>query len=378
MNEYFQGINFSLLIQFLVYSALTIVILYREVKLHPLYLLLLVIFKFGTVFLIFSFLDLSDWLKNDDIVYFNTSKELLSQNYDVFSIETFKELIYLNGGIHIMYSWLNMLLHSIFGIYYFSTVFFNVFLTFLCGMFIYNISMSITGKINYSIGLLIFFCVHWDILTWSSFLNLKDIVVLFLTLAFFEVFFCRFSCKPISSLGLLLFISLVFYWTRFYVPLLIALSYLIYLFRPKFSIILKVVSSIAFLFIFIKILGFESLAYYLAKLNFGTQTIMGAIRFILTPLPWQIEDSYIFLLFASLMHFIFLLPSFLGGIQLLHKYRQVSFIFIFFVVCLIVYGSFPDLQGPRHRIQVSFVIIWFQYHGIYTILRKFNGKSVTQ
>lgn len=370
MSEYFFGLNYSLLIQLGFYSVLTFALLFNKVKEHYLLLLILIYLKFGAVFLIFSSLDLSSWLKIDDIAYFNISKELLSQGYGLFSSETFERLIYLNGGIHIMYSWINMLLHSIFGIHYFASVFFNVFLTFICGALLYDISLKITGMTKYSLGLFIFFCLHWDILTWSSFLNLKDIFVLLLTLAFFWVIICRLSIKPVSSLLALLLISILFYWTRFYIPLFVGISYAIYLIKPKPSFFLRVLSLSIFLFAFVNYLGFDSLKYFLAKLRLGGDIFFGVSRFLLTPLPWKIEDSYIFLIFSSCLHFVFLLPAAIGSIQLTSKYREVYLLSIFFVICLLVYGSLPELQGPRHRIQISFMIIWFQYHSIFSFLRK--------
>ncbi|HAS8318999.1 TPA: hypothetical protein I7714_06300 [Vibrio vulnificus] len=370
MSEYFQGISFSLLFQFVVYSFLTIIVLRIRIRIKPLYIILLTLAKYGLVFSIFAFFDFSHWLKVDDITYFSISKDLYEQGYSLFSIDTFDRLKYLSGGIHIMYSWVNMLLHSVWGGYYFSTVYFNVFLTFICGVYIYDLSLRVIGVRKYSLGLFLFFCMHWDILTWSSFLNLKDILVLFLTLTSFWLIICRLPSKPISSVFVLFLVCILFYWTRFYVPVIIGISYGIYSLKPNFSMVLKVSGLILLSVFFLSYLGVDSLQYFIAKLNFGFETIAGISRFVITPLPWKIEDSYSFLILSSLLHFVFFIPAIIGGTQLIYKYKEFYLITLFSIICLFIYGSFPELQGPRHRIQLSFVIIWFQYHSIYSYLRK--------
>jgi hypothetical protein len=51
------------------------------------------------------------------------------------------------------------------------------------------------------------------------------------------------------------------------------------------------------------------------------------------------------------------------------------FMVIYFVMMTLLYGAFPTLQGPRHRIQIDGLIVIFQFMGILALVRgRFRKK----
>ena len=51
------------------------------------------------------------------------------------------------------------------------------------------------------------------------------------------------------------------------------------------------------------------------------------------------------------------------------------FMVIYFVMMTLLYGAFPTLQGPRHRIQIDGLIVIFQYMGVLALVRsRFRRK----
>src|SRR5581483_1368055 len=90
-------------------------------------------------------------------------------------------VINLSEGYHVLYTWWNLLAQHLFGQHYYSSVFLNVLSTFVSGFVFVRILRLLNFPTAYQRGALIFFLLHWDVLVWSSFVNLKDILVMTLT-----------------------------------------------------------------------------------------------------------------------------------------------------------------------------------------------------
>ena len=98
--------------------------------------------------------------------------------------------------------------------------------------------------------------------------------------------------------------------------------------------------------------------------------LFGLIHFSLTPQPWSIEDNYSFLLLPSIIHWILFVPVLLAARILWQKSLLSRLLLIYLLMVIIFYALIPELQGPRHRVQIIFVIAWMQFHFLWIFTRK--------
>ncbi len=160
------------------------------------------------------------WCMADDLCYFNDSAAMLRGGFNPISVlitpDGIDALTTAAVGHHVLYYWWNMVAMYLFGEHYYAAIFLNVVLTFVTGFFLVRIARLLGFSRNYQIGLLLFYLLHWDIITWGSFVNLKDCLVQMLTVAgmYCAVRFCQLR-DWFSVVGFLLILQL-FYWLRFY------------------------------------------------------------------------------------------------------------------------------------------------------------------
>ena len=72
-----------------------------------------------------------------------------------------------------------------------------------------------------------------------------------------------------------------------------------------------------------------------------------------------------------------MLPLQLYGMVSVWRRKKMTgrFMVIYFVMMTLLYGAFPTLQGPRHRVQIDGLIVIFQYVGILALVRgRFRKK----
>src|SRR5439155_4300349 len=133
------------------------------------------------------------WNILDDLSYLEWGMHVLDYGFDPLTVFFYPEgrlaLFNVSGGPHIIYPWWNMLAIWLFGEHYFSPVLLNVGLTFLAGYFLDRIVHLIGFEKSYRQAFFLFFLFHWDIIAWSSFLNLKDTLVMTLTVLNFWLLF---------------------------------------------------------------------------------------------------------------------------------------------------------------------------------------------
>jgi len=378
-----EGLTVSLVLAVLLIGFLSFWTLKRVIPPH--WLLLSLIIKLGIPFVYFTVPVGNAWFLLDDITYYNQGVELLNAGYNPFTI-FFNEagmatLFRLSGGTHILYGWLNLFSMFILGPYYYSPVFFNIFLTCISGYFIYKISIFCGFERRYSSALVCFFILHWDVLVWSSFLNLKDVVVLTMTVILFYALVLvqiRLNFTALITVAVVLF---AFLWIRFYVPIMVLLAFGLYylfvlngIFRVKLGqlIVILIIGALIFFE-----LGVNKIGIYFSMLDVSPSTIVtGAIRMILTPQPWSIDPKYSFLLIPSIFHLFFIVPMLVGGCVLWVRSKKARFFIIYFLISILLYASFDELQGPRHRVQLLMVIVWMQFHFIWEFLKLVVEKKI--
>ena len=302
------------------------------------------------------------WTFLDDWAYFGHGSELLQKGHTPWTVllvpEAFEQLQSLSGGNHILYGWWNVLAQYLFGEFYYAPVIMNVLLTFVTGAFLFKTLSVLEFERSYCQFATGFYLLHWDIVAWSSVLNLKDVLVqlltvvsLYCTVAFVRQRKVRFLC------GFLVVLQL-FFWIRFYVPLLILISVAIWLITQWRDNRKYLFIPFALLPIFLALPLIED---HLQILDLNT-LLFNTLRFVGMPLPWQVEETYTFLIIPSIMHWVFLFPSCIG-LWYLWRCSNLSRLYvIYFALAVALYATSEDLLGPRQRFQIAFVFIWGQAH----------------
>jgi hypothetical protein len=314
----------------------------------------------------------------DDLDYYYRSLLLYKQGMRVetfFTHGTMFPLFLQSLGGHAGYRLWNLAAMSAFGPHYFAPVLMNVGLTFVAGWFFFRILGHLGFSPVYRRCALAFFLLHWDVLSWSSFLNLKDVLVLTLTLAVMHLYL-RFFARPgirralpvaaaLTALGLV----------RFYAPLLLLAA-------AGGHLLLTGKSRGRWRLGFFFLLGagiftgwkFDVVVRALAGVS-PLEALYGVGRFLATPLPWNLEESYGYLAVSSFMHVLFMIPALTTAPYLWRRHRDAPLLFIYLAVVVIFYALVPMLQGPRQRLQVDFVFVWMQFHVLWALARYAAGPA---
>jgi hypothetical protein len=310
--------------------------------------------------LFFALWDDGRWLMLDDVSYFNHAAELLQAGFDPLSViythEGFDYLRTLSSGDHVMYTWFNLTSQYLFGVHYYSAVFMNIALSFVAAHLFGSMLHEMKFPLSYCVFAEVFFLLHWDIIAWTSFINLKDMLVLALTLGAFYCCICvvqRRSMRHLYSLGGICFL---FYWIRFYVPLLMLSAIGFWLVtqwkdRTKYLLAPLAVGGLYIL---------SPLVSYHTEYMRAQDVVYGSFRFLFTPIPWNVEIGHSFLFIPSILHWLLAIPTAMGLWMLWARSVPARLPLLYFLVVLLLYGITEELQGPRHRFQLSFVIVWGQ------------------
>ncbi len=341
-------------------------ILARVIKVRPGLAVLLAFLRVAIPFLYFAYFFRSGWNLLDDLDYINQAQLLMSKGNNPFLIfftpDGREKLLYVAGGHHILYYWWNLLAVYLFGSFYSSPIFLNVGTTFVSAALLHKMARLSGRSDSYSKWLALFFLVHWDVVSWSSFVNLKDALLLMMTLATaYLVAHLKEKKSFVTGIGLVVFLS-AFYWIRFYFAELLVASAATWI---AFSV--KGAKKILWLGPALAgcILAFPREGYTLFRQYATEDYVYGPIRMALTPQPWRISPEYSFLLIPSILHWFFFLPCLAAAVSLWRKNQVFRLASIIAIICIIFRGLVPDLLGPRQRFPVAWVFAWLQFHAIW-------------
>lgn len=347
----------------------------------PYWLALSIVFvRFAVPVAYFAWLYDGRWTFLDDITYWWHGTILLELGYSPFTVlfdgQGLLLLLTLSGGPHILYAWWNHLAQYLFGPHYFAPVLMNIGLTFVAGAFFYRLVRFGGFGQAYAQGLLAFFLLHWDVVAWSSIANLKDVLVLALSAAGFYCLARLFdSSSPrrtkAASVAGLLAVLFVLPWLRYYIPVLLIGAVGVWVLlklpgRTKFAVL-----GAAGLGILLLLPGYIPTQYM--ELSPGS-VLLGLVRFTLSPQPWSIEPEYTFLLLPAALHWLLFVPALGSAYLLWQRSPGAALVLVYLAVTTAVYALIPELQGPRHRVQIIFIWAWMQYHAIYLMLAHLYAK----
>jgi len=309
------------------------------------------------------------WIFKDDVSYFVQGSRMLGLGYTpitaLLDVEGLRKFMAIAGGPRILYAWWNLLAQFLFGVHYYSAVFLNVLFTFVSGYFFAQLLRAMGFSEQYRRWALVFFLLHWDIIVWSSFVNLKETLVMTLTvisLLLLVKMSQKFQLLPLVGLSLLI---IVFAWVRFYVPFLLLSATGIWLglqWRSKRKFIFILITFVVFFVMF---------PWGAKELEFLRPTgfPFGIVRFFVTPQPWSIEKASSFLLLPSIFHWFLVAPVVFSGWLLWRRHEFARLPLVYLMVVVTFYAMVPLIQGPRHRVQVTFILAWLQFHFLWMMIK---------
>ena len=83
-----------------------------------------------------------------------------------------------------------------------------------------------------------------------------------------------------------------------------------------------------------------------------------------------------FLLVPSIFHWALILPSFIGAVLLWRRSRFERLLIIYLVLVIFLCSFVPEVQGPRQRFQVAFILARMQFEFFWNlILAPLRDKS---
>jgi hypothetical protein len=327
--------------------------------------------KAGIPFVYFAFYFDGTWTFYDDIRYLQTANFTLHQGYDpftmFFSLDGRLALPYYTQSTHFAYFWVNMVALRLFGNHYFAPVFFNVCLTYIAGVYLYRFARSFGMTVPYTKGLVLFFLVHWDILTWTSLLNLKEMVVLLFTLIMIHHLtqFATGNSRGWRKFLDLLIVgaaALVLAATRFYAPLIVFTAYFLWLLMHRRGLYGLLIASTAICLAIVAFTSFRAITEEMQVVTSPGGLLTGLAMVHLSPPPWATGDTVGFLTIAVTFHWLFLVPALWGAQHLWKRNPGLRIAILYVGVAWAFYAIVIDLRGPRERVQLTFIWAWFQYH----------------
>lgn len=258
----------------------------------------------------------------------------------------------------------------LFGGEYYSAVLFNVLLTTGTVFFLSKSVVSIGCTRRFSEGLAIFLSLHWSIITWSSFLIVKEPLVTLLIAGVIYGVTLRKQRDMVVRLivGIICLVALM--KVRYYLPFLLMLSVFGAFFfsvskRIKLTLIAGGLVGAPILMLGVLSNPIAELKYFMGLADFR-HSVYEALHFLLQPLPWRITEPARFLFVASTLNIVFAPLAIVGAGLMLYNGSRYVWVVLFILVGGIVFYSFlPDLASTRHRAPFESLIAILQFCGLW-------------
>ncbi len=374
-----QGLTWPLLSSFLFFWGAGVLIL------RPFYGLfgavIVVSIKSFIVLTYFSAWSDGSWfIGGDDLSYFFTGRRLLEDGHNPINV-------WLSPvGTHLLidrpnvagYHWWNMLWMYIFGVEYSVVVMANMATTFMSAIFVHKIAKELGSSDLYAISLSIFFLLHWDVLAWSSFINLKEpLVVLMMIISIWA--FLKIEKRQWWAVVPLMGTLVALFGIRFYLPALLigaAAAYLL-VFSEKRLVLLPAIAFCLGVVLWkywytlslvdrLAVFDIQGFAFYMVKA-------------IWSPLPWNVTHPALYLSIPSILDLV-VRPISLVGIVVLffvNKIRPVAFIGLVILAGYVFYSLVPPLASARHLAPFNWLLIGFQFHAAWFLFNQIMQTSLS-
>lgn len=323
--------------------------------------------KVGIVLIYFCFFEDGAWfIGGDDYAYFYRSNVLFSTGRNPITLWWHPESIYLKTQhSRTVPLFLFYFAQYIFGPNYYSPVFFNVLVTVVSTLFVYHILSRISENcgVNYAIFGAIYFTLHWSTLVWSSFLVLREPIITCLVLAV-TCFLLLLPKYPVRGvLGFIVSIYLLAR-SRFYFPSFIVVGIVTPLLN-KLTLRYSVLGTVI-LCLIVAVLYAPEARLFMQLANFSDSPY-NLVHFLLQPAPWKITPPASYLLIPSILNWLLIIPTFLGGILFLRISWRTRLIAGTALAGILFYTFIPAISSTRHRAPLDALMILMQYHFFYFV-----------
>lgn len=303
----------------------------KKIRINTILLVLSIkIFFFCLYWLSVEFKIINQFYLLDDIGYLEVYNNL--QNDFSYSVEF---LTSMAGGQNALYYVFIHLSQTLLSPGYFSAVLLNNLIYVLVVLLLAN---RLTQK---EFILIVLFP---SILSWLTIFNLKEFLVLLSLLIISKAKFY----SSVTRILLVFFGLFILFYTRFYLVPVLILSYVFYYFQIK-----KIMFFLFGVFSILLIKYMLQTTEFVPSEVFGSNILYGFIRFIITPLPFQIDKDYSFLYFSILFEYILVFSYF----KYLYSVRKFQYQDYVIIIMVLFYAAVYELQGPRHRLPVELLMI---------------------
>jgi hypothetical protein len=332
--------------------------------------------KAGLFLLYFGWLFNGTYTFLDDWRYLDIGQQLAANSVGLMNIIShYKYIVSTVAGANVAYYVYNATAVRLFGPGYYAPVALNIVLTFLEAGLLMKVARDGLGMgRRAAIGLFAFLALSPDILAWSTIPNFKDTLVATGTAAAV----CAVAMVDRHRIGratlLAVAAAFVLVITRLYVPLMLGVAFGITLFMSphgRRNPWLWLLAAAALFFV-LRYMGHGNLVDALHALRSRMDNpVVGVVRFLVTPIPFHTAPGYGFMNLPQMIYWV-LLPFMFHGIRCVWRKTTVSsrFIVIYFILMLLLYGSFTTLQGARHRVQIDGLVVIFQFYGLMAAFRQ--------
>jgi len=334
----------------------------------------------------------------DDHAYWEHAVDMWNFGLDPIRIWALAHMSYLinaDPGRVVFYYYTYVGLY-LFGPSYQSPILMNILVstmtTYFCGRVMFDLTKNRACMELFSVYL----SLHWMIIAWSSFLLLKEPLIVALTagVLYGISWNTRRQILGRSCIAILCLFALLY--TRFYLPevliggvaagvffsvrsarfsskrrlasnverseIVASVERLLIVLRSRW-VIIGILSSIALYF------GHNELKYFVSLMD-----LRGApyevIHFLLQPLPWKITAPVSFLLIPSILHWLAIPLTCIGALALWFQKTTLSRIIVMIaIVMTIFYGLVPDIASTRHRAPLDLLFAIMQFTGFLYLLK---------
>jgi len=335
--------------------------------------------KLMTPIVYFTFFFDGTFTALDDWNYLEKSKEI-HEKYGFSVLYDFSLAPHLMGhvgSLHYLNYAFQSVLVGVWGSYYYVPVFVNVSLTGVATLYLFKILILAGLGRNTSRLIALYFTLHISLIAWSSFMNLRDVVILTLTVV---LFYCTRSLDQEAKLkfiiGIVVF-GILMLFVRSYIPFIVlGLEACFFIFSRKLSVHKRIV-IIFVTCIFAIYWGERVVLSGLRHLQLGPELLPGIAKFILTPAPWQVAENYKFLVFDAIQHWVMFPFMLVGAFFMFKNYPTLRPVFMYALVLVLLYSAVPGQNGPRYRLQFLFVVAPCQLYGLWVVFNSLRTAALT-
>ncbi len=301
----------------------------------------------------------------DDIIYFATGLRLLQtvRLDGLFHLD----IINIAESFHFTYTIASAIAIALFGEEYFALSAFNVLTTFACGYFACRIIQTLYANTRISRWFYALAVLQPDLVSWSTVFAGKDTLILLGHLLFLYSYALILRGRQGKGLLWLLLAIFLTLNLRFYIPIVMVLLITFQINRRAALYVVGTIALAATTIFSGSLYGLWSLTITsLETINVTPIGLLTGIpHFWLTPRPFFEDPIHGFLRVANVvtwLAFPFLFVGLLASFRSQDKFAR--FLFIYFLTFSMFYAVVEYLNGPRHRVQLVFALLYFTWVGL--------------